>query len=76
MSEGLRIVPKEHFWVSGLKRAFDLSGIIPLYVYVSENLDTIKRGVDMEYSIGTATIVYSVDKYNTIHLITGWKGTR
>ena len=37
----LKIIPREHFWVSGLKRAFDLSAIMPLYLYVLNNLEKI-----------------------------------
>ena len=72
----LRINPREHFWVKGLKKPFDVSGIIPLYLHVSKNINTINRNTDMEFDIGIATIVYSVDKTNTIHLISGWAGNR
>jgi len=72
----LRMNPKEHFWVQGLKRSFDLSGLIPLYLFVSSNLETIERNIDHEWSIGRATIIYSVDSCNTIHLISGWVGDR
>jgi hypothetical protein len=53
-----------------------MSAIVPIYLHVSNNLDTIERNVDMEYDIGRATIVYSVDQHNTIHLISGWAGNR
>jgi len=72
----LRINPSEHFWVKGLKRAFDLSGLVPLYIHVSNNLDSISKNKDLEWDIGRATIVYSVDNANTIHLISGWSGSR
>lgn len=72
----IRMNPTEHFLVKGLKRAFDLSGLVPLYIYVSNNLDTITRGKDLEWNIGRATIIYSVDDNNTIHLISGWVGNR
>lgn len=72
----LTIKTAEHFWVAGLKRAFDISGLIPLYVYVSQNLENISRNTDLEFNIGVSTIVYSVDNNNGINLITGWKGER
>lgn len=72
----LKINPKEHFWVSGLKRAFELSAIIPLYIYVLNNLEMIERNKDLEFTIGTSTIVYQVSKNDDIQLITGWVGQR
>lgn len=72
----LKMKAKEHFWVSGLKRTFDLSGLVPLYAYVSQNLETISRNVDLEFDVGIATIVYIVDNENNISLITGWRGER
>jgi len=72
----LRMQPREHFWVKGLKRAFDLSGLVPLYIYVSNNLDTITRNESLEWNIGRATIIYSIDNNDTIHLISGWVGSR
>lgn len=61
---------------SGLKRAFELSAIIPLYIYVLNNLETIERNKDLEFTIGTSTIVYQVSKNDDIQLITGWVGQR
>lgn len=72
----LRMAPREHFWVKGLKRAFDLSGLVPLYIHVANNIDTIEKHKDMEWNIGRATIIYSVDDKETIHLISGWAGNR
>lgn len=72
----LKISPKEHFFVQGLKRAFELSAIPAIYDFVSNNLDSIKRNEANEWCIGTSTIVYSVDENDTIHLITGWVGNR
>lgn len=72
----LKIIPKEHFWVSGLKRAFDLSAILPLYFYVINNLDNIERNKDLELTIGSSTIIYQVNKNDDIQLITGWVGNR
>lgn len=72
----LKIRPKEHFFVQGLKRAFELSAIPAIYDFVSNNLDSIKRNEPNEWCIGSSTIVYSVDENNTIHLITGWVGSR
>ena len=72
----LRMNPKEHFHVQGLKRNFDLSVLVPMYLHVSANLESIKRGIDMEFSIGRSTVEYSVDKDDVIHLISGWVGNR
>ncbi|MCT7591516.1 hypothetical protein [Aliarcobacter butzleri] len=72
----LKIIPREHFWVSGLKRAFDLSAIMPLYLYVLNNLEKIERNKDLEITIGSSTIVYQVNKKDDIQLITGWVGNR
>lgn len=72
----LKVNPLEHFLVKGLRSVFDMSAIVPIYLHVSSNLNTIERDVDMEYDVGRATIVYSVDKHDTIHLISGWAGNR
>lgn len=72
----LKIIPREHFWVSGLKRAFDLSAIMPLYLYVLNNLEKIERNKDLEITIGSSTIVYQVNNKDDIQLITGWVGNR
>lgn len=72
----LRVNPREHFLVKGLRKVFDYSAIVPIYLHVSETLETIERNVDMEMDIGRATIVYSVDEKDTIHLISGWVGNR
>jgi hypothetical protein len=72
----LKIIAGEHFWVSGIRREFELSAILPLYIYVLNNLDSIKRNQDLEITIGTSTIVYEVNKKDDIRLITGWKGQR
>lgn len=76
MSNILKIKPKEHFFVQGLKRAFDLSAVPKIFEFVSNNLDSIKKNEPREWCTGTSTIVYSVDDNNTIHLITGWVGSR
>jgi len=70
------IVPKEHFWVKGLRKTFDLSGLVPLYLHVSNNLDKIVRNKDFEITIGKSTIVYSLSDNNEIQLISGWVGNR
>ncbi len=72
----LKILPKEHFWVSGLKRAFSLTGVVPLYLHVIENLENLERNENLEFNTGYATYIYSLDENNNIHLITGWKGHR
>ena len=72
----LEITCKEHFWVSGLKRAFELSGLIPLYVYVNENINSLPKEKDLEFTIGTSTLIYQISKRNQIQLITGWTGSR
>jgi hypothetical protein len=71
----LKINAKEHFWISGLKRSFDLSAITPLYLYVSNNYKDLDNGKDYEFTIGRSTICFSVQN-NTINLITGWAGNR
>lgn len=72
----LRINPRRHFLDSKEKRQFDLSVLVPMYLYVSKNLGSIDRDIDHEFSIGRSTVVYSVDANDTIHLITGWVGNR
>ena len=72
----IKITSKEPFWVSGLKRAFELSALVPLYVYVLNNIDNIKRNADLEFTIGSSTIVYQINKNDEIQLITGWVGQR
>ena len=71
----LKLVPREHFLVSGIKRGFELTALLPLYVYVRENLEALREQKDLEFTIGTSTIVYEV-KNEEIHLITGWNGSR
>ncbi|KAB7884999.1 hypothetical protein [Poseidonibacter ostreae] len=72
----LKILPKEHFWISGLKREFELTAIVPLYVYVLDNIDELPRNKDLELSIGSSTIIYKIDDSENIYLITGWIGSR
>ena len=72
----LKILPKEHFWVSGLKREFELTAIVPLYLHVLNNISELPRNKSLELSIGTSTIVYTLDNSGNIHLITGWLGSR
>ncbi len=73
--EKLKIKPKEHFWVSGLKRAFELTGLLPLYIHVFKNLEHLESGKDYEWNNGNATIVYALNKEkDSILLITGWVG--
>ncbi|UXC30457.1 hypothetical protein N3114_05420 [Aliarcobacter butzleri] len=71
----LKIVCKEHFWVSGLKRAFEITGVVPLYVFVRDNYEKLPKEKDLEFTIGSSTIVYQV-KNQEIQLITGWIGSR
>lgn len=71
-----RIVPKEHFWIRGLKREFELSVLVPMYLYISNNIEKIEKHVDQEFTIGRSTVKYSVTHANTIHLISGWVGNR
>ena len=71
----LKISTKEHFWVSGIKRDFELTALLPLYTYVRNNLKELDNKGDMEFTIGTSTLVYQV-KRNEIQLITGWNGSR
>lgn len=72
----LKIIPKEHFWVSGLKRAFELSALIPLYIYVNDNINSLPKEKDLEFTIGSSTLIYQISKSNQIQLITGWTGSR
>jgi hypothetical protein len=72
----LRMNPKEHFLVSGIKRSFDLSVLVGLYAHILRNIGNINKGENLEYTIGRSTVIYSIDEYNTINLITGWSGNR
>lgn len=72
----LRIIPTVHFIFQLIKRAFDLTALIPAYLYVKQNLSILERGVEIEHNVGRSTIVYLVDEDNNISLITGWKGER
>lgn len=74
-SQPFKLVPKEHFWVSGLKRNFELSALIKLYLYVMNNVETLSQCVK-EFSIGRSTIVFQLDEFKNINLITGWIGSR
>jgi len=71
-----RINASLHFKKSLFERSFDLSVLVPLYIYISENLKNLKREEDMEFTIGRSTIAYSVGLDNNIQLITGWVGNR
>ena len=70
-----KIQAREHFWVKGLKKPFDLSGLMPLYLYVQNNYSEIIEDQDYDFTTGDATIVFSV-RGTIIHLITGWVGNR
>lgn len=76
MKNLLRIEGKEHFFVQALKRGFDMASIVSLHEYVSKNAKNIQKNKKLEHNIGYATVVYSIDNNNTIHLITGWMGNR
>ncbi len=65
-----KIVPTWHFIMQLIRRAFELSVLVPAYLYVKDNLEQIERDKEIEFDIGRSTIVYSVDEHNTIHLIT------
>lgn len=69
-----QIRTSEHFWVELLKDGFDLSGLIPLYIEATTNPQIV--GEKVEFSIGRATYIYSVDENSVIHVITGWPGNR
>ena len=60
---------------SGLKRNFDLSPLIQLYLYVMNNFEELSNNV-REFTIGRCTIVFQVDEEKNINLITGWTGSR
>jgi hypothetical protein len=75
MKTPLKIIAKEHFWVSGLKRAFVITGVIPLYVHVRDNYDDLEKNTPMEFFSNGTTFVYEIDK-NEIKLITAWTGSR
>lgn len=65
----LKIDTAEPFWLSALKQTCVLSGIIPLYVHIYNNLETLERNINLEYSFGSVTYVYQVDEKNNIQLI-------
>ena len=70
------IVPTMHFMMQWFKREFQLSALIPLYIYVKNNIDYITLDEEIELQCQTSSIIFSVDKNNHINLITGWKGNR
>jgi len=72
----LQIFPSEHFLDAAKEREFEFSGLVTLYLHVSNNLDKLEKNVDQQWCIGRATIVYSIDIMNNINLITGWVGQR
>lgn len=74
-TQHFKLLPKEHFWVSGLKRSFDLSVLIQLYLHVVKNCETLTKCVK-EITIGSSTIVFQLDDDKNIYLITGWMGNR
>jgi len=75
-SPKLQIIPTKHFLDKAKEERFEFSGLVTLYIHVSNNLDTLEKNVDHQWDIGRATIVYSVDMMNNINLITGWVGSR
>ena len=72
----LKIIPKEHFLDMAKERKFELSGLVTLYIHVSNNLESLDKNTEYQWDIGRATIVYSIDILNNINLITGWVGSR
>lgn len=72
----MKIIPKEHFLIQILKRGFELSAIPKIHTHVVKNLSIIGKNKPHEWSNGSSTIVYMVDDNETIHLITGWIGSR
>lgn len=72
----LTIIPTVHFLVQLIKRSFDLTAIIPAYIYLVKNIKDIKTEEVFEFDIGRSTIVCSMDEKNRVWLITGWNGSR
>ncbi len=72
----VKVLPTVHFLVQLIKRSFELTAIIPAYMYLIKNKADIKTGEVFEFDIGRSTLVCSVDENNTIWLITGWVGNR
>jgi len=71
-----RVEYGDHFLGSAMRRQFDFSVLVPMYIHVGNTIDTIKRNVDLEFSIGRSTVKYAVINDTTIKLITGWVGNR
>ena len=65
----LKIDTAEPFWLSALKQTCVLTGIIPLYVHIYNNLETLEKNTNLEYAFGSVTYVYQVDERNNIQLI-------
>ena len=70
------IICDKHFWKRGIDRNFELSALAPLYAFVSKNINEIPRDTNVELSIGSSTIIFSLTENDTIQLKTGWKGNR
>lgn len=67
---------KNFFEKNLLFEEMDLSAIVPVYLYVSEHIESMERDVEHELDIGRSTIVFSVDHKKIIHLIDCWIGNR
>lgn len=65
----LKIDTAKPFWVLALKQTYMLSGIIPLYIHIYNNLETLKRNTDLVFSFGSVTYEYQVDEKNNIQLL-------
>lgn len=66
----------EHFWVSGIKRGFNLNIVVALYVFVSKHINDLPRNKDLEFTTKYSTISYMITDEDEIKLITGWRGSR
>lgn len=76
-NEGLlKIIMREHFHVKSIRAEFDMSVVVSMHDYVLKHLAEIERNVNLEYSEGNATVIYSVDDDDTICLVSGWPGNR
>lgn len=65
-----------HFVMKLLSRNFELTEIVRAYLFFWNNRETIEIGKKYEFTGTKSTIVCSLDSNGTIHLITGWIGSR
>ena len=65
----LRLLPIQDFWISGIKKGFKLNFLLPLYVYVRDNLEELEKNISFVFNLGDTSVTYKISNDEEIHLL-------